>query len=80
MGRVVVSIAFGEDCKMCVVVPHILPKGGSGAAPLLDTPAKMIRFTDPPGMRWHVAGRSRIIATYRRCTTRKGDFVLPCTP
>jgi hypothetical protein len=29
---------------MCVVVPHLLPKGGSGAAPLLDTPAHMIRF------------------------------------
>lgn len=31
---------------MCAVVPHILPKGGSGAAPLLDTPAIMTRFMD----------------------------------
>jgi hypothetical protein len=29
---------------MCVVIPHLLPKGGSGAAPLLDTPATVTRF------------------------------------
>lgn len=33
-----------DERKMCAVVPHLLPKGGSGAAPLLDTPAIMTRF------------------------------------
>ncbi len=66
------------DRKMCAVVPHILPKGGSGAAPLLDTPARMTRFTTRTC--FGMSARSPSSAPYRRCATRHGDFALPGTP
>lgn len=62
---------------MCVVVPHILPKGGSGAAPLLDTPARMTRFMTRHTMACGPVPSSS--APYRRCISRQGDVALPTT-
>lgn len=63
--------------KMCAVIPHILPKGGSGAAPLLDTPAFMMRFMDRSR---RAVDQFCIMPTWSRWITRKGVFALPCTP
>ena len=63
---------------MCVVVPHILPKGGSGAAPLLDTPAEMTRI-----MTRHTIVCGSVpssSAPYRRCISRQRDVALPLDP
>jgi hypothetical protein len=50
-----------HERKMCVVVPHLLPKGGSGAAPLLDTPAIVTRFmTESEGVFDHPLSRQRL--------------------
>jgi hypothetical protein len=75
---------------MCAVVPHHLAKGGLRRSPPVGYPGYTVRFMTR--MRWHV-DRNRIVATYRRCTTRhrerscssdtsmtKGRFRAPLDP
>ena len=79
------SGSLRDDRKMCVVVPHILARGTrwrvlrcipSGRPALSQTHHSALLNTGV--FRWQSfrAGQRRM-TTYRRCTTRKGEFLLP---
>lgn len=71
-----VSRDSGER-KMCAVVPHDLAKGGSGAAPLLDTPAIGARFMIRKRRRFRSLPCPTNVSPLDH---QQGDFALPCIP